>query len=236
MSVAISRRPAWIFAPAILLLTGAVILLTSLFVGWYTSAITPTPSGGGTFTETLYPLWVSNVGYDGSLSVNEVTNYSKVNLPHTGELYLEITAVVAAGATLALVAGILAARPGERRYRTLIIGSAVMAAVLAGAAPTILYQTQPPTICSEPQMVWLGPPPYGNQTPPTPNCGWGQPCDNDGCWTGSAGPPGQESSFVGSDRGYHAWGPSIGWWMSWVAWGALAIGSGITIVGYRKRR
>ena len=229
-----NRRARRIIVLALPLL-GAALLLVSLFLGWYTSEITATTGGGYTNIETLNPMWVASSESTQGQSFSKLIGYPAANLPHTGQLYADVTLVVGLGALLGLAAGFFGVLGKGVRFRAIVFATALAASGLAVAAPTALYLEQPTTICSEPQMTWNGPPPVGNQSAPTPTCGWGQPCDTQGCWTGASGPPGQESSFFGSDTSVrdHTWGPSIGWYLSFLA--AVVLAGGALVAVYPLR-
>ena len=233
-----SKRRAWRIVAAALPVFGAALLLASLFVGWYTSEITANTGGGYANSETLYPMWVSSSESTQGQSFSEEIDFSTANLPHTGQLYADVTIAVGVGAILALLAAFFGLLGKGVRFRAIVLVMTVAASALATAAPTALYLEQPSTICSEPQIAWSGPVPVGNQSAPPPTCGWGQPCDTDGCWTGAAGPPGQESSFFGSDNEVrdHTWGPSTGWYLSYVASVVLAGGAVLAISRLRPAR
>lgn len=201
----------------VLYILGAVVLLVTLFTGWYTIS---GQVGGSHLSYTLYPYWVQ----DSSPSSNGQTSYSAVDLGQTGGLYSIVTVLALSAATLGLVIGFLALTAvGLRRAKALLVLSLVTTAI-AVAAPALVAAGQPAAVCSDSQHFS---PPLG--APSTASSSDGASCTwefySDGVWYGTGQPTGPGNSFVGQSGLYGnslAWGPSTGWYLAIASAGVIA--------------
>ncbi|MCI4368041.1 MAG: hypothetical protein L3K09_00540 [Thermoplasmata archaeon] len=214
------------------------MLVTCLFVGWYTSAIVPSSGGAPVIAETFYPVGVHSYAtgfFDGQPHHFDAwTDYSSADLPHDATLYGSLSIALVAGAVLALLLGVLTlvARGGSRRWPAPLV--ALFITGLAVMLPMLMVYLQPPTLCSEPSFAWPGPTPVGsNSTAAGSQCGWVLNAGN-GEFTGLPSPPGPQSTFAGAQAGFfgsytHTWGPGPGWYLS-IGAGGLA-GMGAIVLG-----
>ncbi|MFZ1024242.1 MAG: hypothetical protein WAN87_08910, partial [Thermoplasmata archaeon] len=135
----------------VLVLVGVILLVASLFVGWWTIQA----SGFG-ITETLvlgFPVTNggNGVSYECGGNLSEFTDhcpspetYSSASLNATGRLYTAIQILVIGGIVLGLLGGVLVLRTGgdgPRRKPTIIF--LVLALVLSLVAPAALTLGQP---------------------------------------------------------------------------------------------
>jgi hypothetical protein len=224
---------------SVLFLAGAVIMLLSCALSWYT--ITSVGASPGTSDALPPPTYSDNFylfevvttnpyGFnpDSGMESSSAHSYSSVQLPLTGELYFGLTGVVILSLTAALVAGFLTFKWTGSRGRRVTLLFAVLSASLALAGPLILLAAQPPIVCSD----------LGNQHHNTPLVPSADPATagRDGCvgdltgggYVGSAGP---QSSFFGSTTGGGSaltWGPAAGWYFDLGATAAIAAATWLT--------
>jgi hypothetical protein len=220
-----------------LILLGAGLLLSTLVLGWYSTQLSYGSNElGETFRMTNVQLSGSQSGAPYSSSVSYPTAY----LPHTGSLYLDVFGVVIAGAALGLLTSGLILSGVARNHRSLVSVLAVLTVVLAVAGPTLLLAAQPSVVCSDSSSIPppLGAPPAGNGT--EPECGWAivSPVGEGSAYsTFFDSTPGPQSSFVGSGNanGFnHTWGPSIGWYIAWLASAILLLGTLLYFSGIHR--
>jgi hypothetical protein len=187
------RRRRW---GAGLVLLGAVLLIGSLFVGWWTLQV----SGFG-ITETLVlgfpvPNGGNGVSFECGGNLSQFVekcpapeSYSNASLTHTGNLYSAIQYVVLGGIALGLVGGFLALRPSTLdRRRKLMMVLVSVALVVALVAPVSLTLVQPSAMNSDHPYGTIG----GNGTSPT-NTFWGT----------------NTTDGIG-----YVWGASYGWFLA----------------------
>jgi len=208
----------------VLLLIGIAILVTSLFVGWYAVSATAFDDvGGSSFTAsasaTLYPLnYLSETFTCQGSSVCFANStyagaYSQSSFTSLGTLYGVVAGLVVAGIALGAGAVAFAFLGGYRR--TLWAGRlAVLAVVVVVLAPTLLLVAQPAVLNAQ------GAPPGGT----SPRSSFSGSCTGSQCGTDVA--PGETTSA--------SWGPSIGWYLGFVAVVPLLLGW-LEIRSRRKR-
>lgn len=183
---------------------GAALLLTSLFVSWYSvSAAESTPYDGSTYslnaTSNYFPL----NHYSESFACNHpdfrISNfsgsYSQSGWDSIGGLYDTVVALVVGGAALGLVAAAVGVMAGRKtRWSVALVAVAVL---LSALAPTVLYLSQPSVLQSQGS-------PYNGPSPKTSFFG---SCQGGGCNT----------SLATGETLSASWGPSIGWYLAMVA-------------------
>ena len=206
-----ARRPV---LGASLVVVGILILLVSLFVGWYTisSTATDTVSGSsftGSATATLYPLnyltetfncqgssyCFSNSTYTGA--------YAQSSFSSLGALYDAIAGLLIGGAALGCAAVALAFAGGYRK-RVWAGRLALLAVVMVVLAPTVLAIAQPSVLGSQ----------GTSSSGASPQTSFAGSCSQSGCGNDLA--PGATASA--------SWGPSIGWYLGFAAVVPLLLG------------
>ena len=212
-----------------LFLVGVVILIVTLFLGWYAITATATSSSGGgstnaTGTETFYPvnqvtISFSCSGQNCSGTLSATNSYSQAGLHEVGDLYTIVVVFVSAGIALVLAAAVFAlTSAGHRSGWALLL--AVIGIVLIAAAPTMLLGAQPSLLKSDEG----GSGGSGNVTASSsPASSFFGSCSGSGC--GGALANGQSASA--------SWGPSAGWYLCLVALAPLM--TGFFLVRSQKR-
>jgi len=232
---------------AALFLVGAVVLLSTLALAWYSTQVIGTPT---TNTETIYLEAVGLSGSHGMSNYAVTTSFASVWLAHTEALYLAVAGLILVGGCLGLWAGILLWRGFDRTTRRILPVLAILAVVLAASAPVLLVLVQPTAICTEPNLPFVESTPVGGNG--FPSCDWVMPqvgglgSTFPGTnYTFSYGPsPGPETSFAGSqswnqylDGGgieyTHTWGPSVGWYVALAGTDVLLLG---TLLSVRREK
>jgi hypothetical protein len=231
------RRPV---APVVLIVMGAVLLLSTLFLGWY---ITSVGAGGGTYGETLYPTSVQLWHYQGgNLSNSGGYLYSQVGLNHTGNLYLSVAVLIVVGGALGLLVAYRIRKRTDPRHRRLTVVLLVLAVVIGFTGPALVVLAQPTTICSD--SIFVGTPlgtdfPH-NSTGTSLPCGWdvvaplGPGHSNSYIYGGTPGP---QSSFIGSENGTgepHTWAPYVGWYLAMLSSSFMLVGTLLYLRGERR--
>jgi hypothetical protein len=206
-----SRRPV---LGGALLLVAIVLLLVSLFVGWYSVSATAIDNPSGTSytvsaSATLYPLnyVAESFSCTGSSSCFASStyngSYAQGGFSSVGALYGVVAGLIVGGAALGCAAVALAFAGGYRK--SVWAGRlAVLALIVIVIAPTLLLVAQPAVLNAQ------GTPPGGA----SPRSSFAGSCTGSGCGTDIA--PGATSSA--------SWGPSIGWYLGWVAVIPLLLG------------
>jgi hypothetical protein len=225
-------RKEWIVVS--LMLVGAALLFCTLFLGWYSTEVS---SGSTALGETFFLTNVQLSGTQSGTPYSSSVTYPTAYLPHTGSLYLDVVGVAIAGAALALLTSGLILSGVNRNHRSLVSVLAVLTVVLSVAGPTLLLTAQPSVVCSDSSSVPppLGAPPAGNST--EPECGWAivSPVgEGSGYSTFFDTTPGPQTSYFGTGiaNGYnHTWGPSIGWYVAWLASAILLVGALLYLSG-----
>lgn len=215
----------------LLMIIGAILLIVALLTSWYTySAKTSESFAGNSATGTinldLHPgsNYVSSSSYScsgpqaSSLCPSSTSNSCPYvsssssnscpagNFNKTGALYAVTEYLVIGGLVLGLLAGILAfvsgGKPGMRKG-ALALG--IIALLLAIATPITLLAAQPGAIKADSSNV-----PSGSSGPWSSYFG---SCSGSSCGTGG----GPNSSAT--------WGPSVGWYLSIVAFIVFLLGT-----------
>jgi len=212
-----------------LFLIGVVMLIVTLFVGWYAATATATTTSGSgstsvTGTETFYPLnqvmasfSCSGQSCNGTLSTTD--SYSQAGIHDVGNLYTIVVVFVSAGIALTLAAAVFALTSAGRRSGWALL-LAVIGIVLVAAAPTILLGAQPSLLKSD--EGGSGGAASGNATASPASSFFGS-CSGSGC--GGTLANGQSASG--------SWGPSWGWYLCLAALAPLV--TGFLLVRSQKR-
>ncbi len=216
-----ARTPRRSVAGGLLLLAGAILVIVSVFLGWYAVSATASETIDGahfqiTATATFYP--VNEVrytdlceGWSGCSSYNtsSTDSYSAEGLGNVGDLYDAVVALLVGSILAGVAAGILALASGRRRSNGARL-FALLAVGLLAVAPVLLSADQPAAIASE-GSSGMG----GNMTSgPSPRTSFFGSCSDADC-------PG---SVVSGANVSETWGPSIGWYLSLGALVPLILG------------
>lgn len=232
---------------AALLLVGAALLFSSLFLGWYSTSL----GSGSNFTaETFYPTTVQLWGSQGGSAYSVAASYAAIELGNTGMLYLAVAGLVVAGGLLGVTTAYLMWRGADRTPRLLAVrglrwrGSdrtprgivpvfLVVTLLLALAGPVAVAFAQPGAVCSdsffESTPFFLA---YPNNTSGARlPCGWdvAMQIGQTSSYSFEGGiSPGPQSSFFGTNNetGQELiWGPSEGWYISLAGTAILITGT-----------
>lgn len=199
---------------ASLLVVGIVVLLVSLFVGWYTVSSTATDQVSGSdftasATATLYPLNYLSETFNCQGSSYCFANstytgaYAQGSFASLGTLYDVVTGLILGGIALGCAAVALAFAGGYRK-KVWAARLAVLAVVVVILAPALPALTQPSVLSSQGTSS-------GGASPQSSFAG---SCAQSGC--GNDLSPGETTSA--------SWGPSIGWYLGLVAIVPLLLG------------
>lgn len=217
---------------AALLVVGVVLLLATLFVGWYAYSITAADSSSGTpftitGTITLFPLdqvseAVSCQGWSGCSSYNGTVTgpYPQGGSNSLGGLYDLVAGLVIASIALGLAAAVLTLARVRRLSRLTGI-LVVLAIVLLALAPTILLAAQPSVLSAQGAPFTESGKTTSTSSPGTSFFG---SCSGTGC--------GVSLQAGVTDSG--TWGPSLGWYLCLGALAPLLAGL-LVIRGEQKR-
>ncbi|MGA7861610.1 MAG: hypothetical protein WCB19_07110 [Thermoplasmata archaeon] len=230
---------------AAMLLVGAALLLSSLFLGWYSMSL----GSGSNFTaETFYPTSVQLWGSQGGSAYSAAASYSAIELGNTGMLYLAVAGLVVAGGLLGVTTAYLIWRSADPTPRLLALAGLrwrssdriprgivsallVVTILLALAGPVAVAFAQPGAVCSDSNV--LSTPfvlAYPNNTSGARlPCGWdmAMPYGIGYSFEWSAS-PGPQSSFFGTNNETGqvlSWGPSEGWYASLAGTAFLVLGA-----------
>jgi len=221
-----------------LILVGAVLLLSTLSLSWYTTSL---GSGSNVERETFSPTSLLLWGSQSGSAYSTPTAYSAIGLQGVAALYQTVAWLILTAALLSAIAAFLLVSKLGRTRRWLVPAILVLAVVFALAAPVYAELAQPGVICSGPPV---GAPTAvavsNNNSGSGPTCGWailqpGPP--GSGYIFNSANTPGPQTSFVGANNASGqplVWGPSIGWYMALVA--PALIGGGALLYFRASRR
>jgi hypothetical protein len=204
-----------------LLLLGVVLLIVSLFMGWYAYSLTASATASDVSvtisgTTTPYPLnqiteAMTCVGWSGcaQFNITSASSYSQGGDDGIGALYDIVAGFVIAGIVIGVAAAALAFSGGRRSG---LAGTlAVLAIILVALAPTLLFASQP-TVISSQGAPYTGPGSVAGAS--SPRTSFFGSCSGTGC--GLVFPSGT------TDSG--SWGPSTGWYLSFVAVAPLIAG------------
>jgi hypothetical protein len=181
-------------------LIASVLLLASLFFSWYNISLS-TSNGSQSVAVNFYPGQAFNTSTtSGSSTSASTTTYSEAKLPQTGELYMVLEILLVLGSVLGVTGAslLLAAgndSPSVKSWGTTLVVFVVLMALIG---PVMLWVGQPSALAND------------SYKGTTANSQTNSPM----------------SSFFGSNStsAYTAnWGPSIGWYLSILAFVMLAI-------------
>jgi len=216
-----------------LLLAGTLLLLSTLFLGWYTINLN---SGTSVYHETFYSTVVRLSGSQAGSSYSNATSYVSVFLGDTGILYLTVSGLVVAGVVVGLLAVYLVWKGTTQRHRKLVPTLVALVVAFALAGPMLVGVVQPATLCQgggPPQSTPLAASSPSLMAGPSSSCSWvvASPSQG-GTLYDSGNGPGPQTSFYGSSSvgGQPlTWGPSIGWFVAVVASTLLIAGAALDL-------
>lgn len=195
---------------SVLVLIGAALLLIALFTTWYDHS--ESGSFGGVTIKDTSDFYLGNGGSavqsssscSGNASICQYVtgnttsmSYTQARLNDTGSLAVAGQGVVIAGFVLGLLSALLGI--GARSNQPWVLPTivlAILALILAIAAPLLMFAAQPAAIDKDVTAQDHGVPPTGS-----------------GPW----------SSFAGSNASF-SWGPSMGWYISLGASAVILVG------------
>ncbi len=213
----------------LLLLVGVVLLIGSLFLGWYAVSATATDSVNGTQLtenghEVLYPLndvsfTITCSGSRYCLNSTFSGPYSQSGVTSLGAMYTVVAGLLLGGLAAAATSAILTFTHKGRPSRW-SEGLAVLAVALVVIAPTMVALGQPSLLTSQGSS-----PASGNATGgPSPRTSFFGSCSGSSC--GEALSSGEAVAA--------SWGPSLGWYLSFA--GALVLFVGFLLIRSPDRR
>jgi hypothetical protein len=171
---------------------GAILLIVTLFVAYYT--VSGTFNAGGTSFTLSESLYLNNkvveTGSGGGLSVSNSTTYSDAHLTNVGNLYTIVTYLTYGGIVLGLIGAILAFM-GRGVGRIVL----VLALILALVAPILLFAEQPSALNND----------FKGSSGSGPQSSFIGSCSGTSCGT----VPG-----AGSSNSSASWGPDVGWYLA----------------------
>jgi hypothetical protein len=189
-------------AGAGLLIVGAILLVATFALSWYTISAS---LNGSSFAIDFHPNQV--VASGGGISVTASYAGSPLNLNNTGNLYTAVEGLIVGGLIVGLLGGILGlltpSRPNLRKG-AVVLG--VLALIFAIAGPLMLAAAQPGALASDAQPGSGG----GGGIVPT---------------NSSIGPGATFSGSASANGGSISWGPAIGFYLAIVAGVISLIGS-----------
>lgn len=201
----------------VFLLLGLLLLLASVFLGWYATSATASYTYGGqpatlTGTATQYPFnhYFESVTCEGTASCFANNSFTASNSGNVAGLY-DAVGAIAVGGIIAGVAGIAISLTGIRTRSKLVSLLALLAIVLTLSAPIVLLAAQPGVLSAQ------GAPGGSSGNPSTgasPRTSFFGSCSGTSC--GSALTPGQTESAD--------WGPGLGWYLALMAAIPLILG------------
>jgi hypothetical protein len=220
---------------AILLIIGAILLIAALFTSWYTWSLQESGAGGSITGDTDFHAGTSyttsfscsgeassvcpsgaTCPYSGSSS----TGCTAAGENKTGQLYAVTEFIVIGGLVLGFLAGILAlmggTKPGMRKGA---VALGAIALILALVGPVVLLAAQPGAVKSDST-------PSGGSAPSGsgPYSSYFGSCSGSNCGFGGSG----ATSVSGT------WGPSVGWYLSIVAFVLFLLGVIMVMRGGRE--
>ena len=226
------------FAAGVMLLLGAIVLLVSMFVGWYQVSF----DGSATILGTGFSVTSAINFYPGSNAqatlgcsgsslcppvTSETRSYADSGFNNTGHLYEAIQGLILGGFLLGLIGGILAFVVGAGRTNlyTIALFLALVALVLAVAGPAMIAIAGPGAIKSDAPSF------YSNNSSGPWNSFWGS-CTGSSCGLFGVGgiPGGSGVSFTEN------WGPSAGWYLALIGFVLMLIGFVVLLVARKAVR
>ena len=205
------KRPV---VATVLLLLAAAVLVSSLFVSWYaTSESVSTTILDSHFTvngtASFYPLDHVSVSLTCTGSVycfgntTRTGSYSQSNLTSLGSLYDVVSGLVIGSVVLVVGAVAVALITGTKGTRWAVV-LVLLAVILAGIAPALLFADQPSVIKSN----------GSSSTGPGPGNSFVGSCSGTGCG----------GSNISGSNDHASWGPSLGWYLPFLALAPLVLG------------
>lgn len=206
-----------------LLWTGAVVLVSTLFFGWYTVQATGS-TGCSRASETLYPLWVTVSSAGTSCPANGSGSFQAAGLDSTGLLYLGVVTLVAIAVGCAVMLGLLFLEGKWHRLSKVITIIALVSMIAGAMSACLVAFAQPSAVCSD--QGFYGTPIAGSgaliASTPANGSGNGYATDCNGwefwsnggdswTWAGSSGPWNSFRGHVTQGGASLTWGPGTGW-------------------------
>jgi hypothetical protein len=180
------------------------MLVLCIFLSWYVTSF-QTSNGVDTYSANFYPGQTVTVNSaSGSSSTTYSTTYQAADLNNTGGLYSLVEILLVVGTLLGVIGGILilVARNKLPSLAAVAVVLVVFAAGMAIVCPLLTLLHQPAALSADTYVAGSGSP---NSTGPT-------------------------TSFFGSTStsgGTGSWGPGLGWYLSILMFGLLAVSAGL---------
>lgn len=202
---------------AIIVLLGAVLLIATVFVPWYTESASFSGPVAGSWTSNTYPgladqngtVQSSCSGHPANGCPPSQTSYKGADLNNTGSLVQTGYYLLLAGFFLGLIGAIIGLAARKRPGGAVAAGAVAVVAMLLALAIPVLFAVQLPGAISKDDPTATGSGPWSSfMGSATTNLGFG------------------ESMKL-------TWGPTTGWYLAFVAFVVLLIGA-IVLFGARK--
>jgi hypothetical protein len=189
-----------------LAIVAAVLLLVSVFLGWYVTTFSGS-NDGVSVSESATFVPGQTVTYSFSCSgsfacpASNQTTYSNLGLNQTGKLYLTTEILLILGFIVGIIGAIVlfVARAGLRARRSIGMALVVLGLIVAIATPTMLLALQPNALHTDSFT-------NGANSTSSPATSFFGSCSGSAC--GLSG-----NTFNASET----WGPGIGWYLAIVA-------------------
>ena len=189
-------------------IAASVVLIVTLFVGWYVVSASGSNSGttfNGVETFDLGQTVSVSISCSGfycpSSTPSNTTTYSAAGLNNTGHLYALMQIVVLIGAIFGIIGGLVLLLTGQNKYRSWATYLILVAVILAIFAPVGLAVLQPTTLSHDNYS-------RGNGTQASPATSFFGSCSGTSCSNG-----GGQVNEMGN------WGPGLGWYLAIFAFG-----------------
>jgi hypothetical protein len=205
--------------PSALIWAGSGLLLISVLLPWY--GVTGTFPYGSTDSAAFYPgsVHVTSTGFGA-----QTLAYRSYPMISTGALYTASTGALLGALVIGLAAGALPFRgTAASRTRALAVTLSLGAMVVSLIVPLGIAILQPGTICSDAGSFAV--PLDGRYQ----TCTWEFDLGG-GFWASPGGSLGPQTSFIGHADGL-SWGPSLGWFLPFVAAGLMATSA---VISWRR--
>jgi len=195
---------------AVLAIIGALLLIVSAFIGWYTISVTASAAG---FSASGSENFLPGSSYTSSFSGSTTTqSYSSTNATNVGNLFMATQYILIGGFILGLLGGLLLfassmkgreswSKPAMILLVLALLMAIVAPAYVAAAAPGAFKADIPASASSNNSGPWSS---------FTGSCSAGATC-----FTGGGGGTGVSGTTT--------WGPAAGWYLAWGGFVVLLI-------------
>lgn len=208
-----ARAPEGRSLAGLLVAGGAVALVASLGAAWCA-----VEQGG--LWEQFGP---SGIGASFWLGASPPLGFDGSAMPYTGLLYDLVGAAIVLAAVAGVVTSLTLLLRTDRRSLDRAVTLGAIALVLAASTPLAVAAAQPPAVCAD---FPLGP--TGNASLSGTACYWVTQSASGGEGPAPSYTSGPQTGFSGGSSGGVTWGPSLGWFLPFLAAGLFAAGLGLS--------